>query len=59
MAWFLSYFPYSFMQDKYDTLSLSQKLLASLCSNSAMAYGFQLMLMFEGIGEGNSNYKSF
>ncbi|KAJ8951652.1 hypothetical protein NQ318_012323 [Aromia moschata] len=52
MVWFFSYSPYLFMQQKYDTLSLAAKLLASLGSNSAMAFGFQLMLMYEGTGEG-------
>ncbi|KAK4876911.1 hypothetical protein RN001_009417 [Aquatica leii] len=52
MAWFLSYFPYSFLQDKYDRLTLTEKLSTCLCSNSAMAYGFQLMVMYEGVGEG-------
>lgn len=40
------------VQGKYDTLSLAFKLFLSLFSNTAMAYGFQLMLMFEGTGEG-------
>ncbi|KAF5277495.1 hypothetical protein FQR65_LT03832 [Abscondita terminalis] len=52
MAWFLSYFPYSFLQDKYDRLTLTEKLCTCFCSNSAMAYGFQLMVMYEGVGEG-------
>lgn len=52
LAWFMSYAPYLFMQQSYNTLSLSTKLLASLGSNSAMAFGFQMMLMFEGTAEG-------
>uniref|UniRef100_A0AAR5Q068 ABC transporter domain-containing protein n=1 Tax=Dendroctonus ponderosae TaxID=77166 RepID=A0AAR5Q068_DENPD len=52
LAWFLSYAPYSFMQNNYDTLSLSAKLVASLGSNTAMAFGFQVILMYEGTGEG-------
>ncbi|KAF5273700.1 hypothetical protein FQA39_LY07390 [Lamprigera yunnana] len=52
IAWFLSYFPYSFLQDKYDRLTLTQKMFTCIFSNSAMAYGFQLMVMYEGIGEG-------
>lgn len=50
--WFLSYAPYLFLQDSYDTLSFGTKIFSSLCANTAMAYGFQLMLMFEGTGEG-------
>ncbi|CAG9855955.1 unnamed protein product [Phyllotreta striolata] len=52
MAWFLSYAPYLFMQEIYDTLTLSTKLMASLGSNTAMAFGFQVILMYEGTGEG-------
>ncbi|KAK5642701.1 hypothetical protein RI129_008868 [Pyrocoelia pectoralis] len=52
MAWFLSYFPYSFLQDKYARLTLTEKMFTCLCSNSAMAYGFQLVIMFEGVGDG-------
>lgn len=54
LLWFLSYSPYLFLQNQYDRLSLSTKLIASLGSNTAMGYGFQLMLMFEGTSEGNS-----
>lgn len=56
LAWFLSYTPYLFLQQKYDQLTLFTKLSACLGSNTAMSYGFQLMLMFEGTGEGK-NYK--
>ncbi|KAK4876910.1 hypothetical protein RN001_009416 [Aquatica leii] len=52
IIWFLSYFPYSFMQRNYSSLSLNQKLFASLGVNTAMAFGFQLILMFEGTEEG-------
>ncbi|KAK4876909.1 hypothetical protein RN001_009415 [Aquatica leii] len=52
MVWFLSFFPYSFLQSQYDTLSLFEKLLACLSSTSAMGYGFQIILMYEGIGVG-------
>lgn len=52
LLWFLSYAPYLFLQSQYDQLSLSIKLLVSLGSNTAMAYGFQLFLMFEGTNEG-------
>ncbi|XP_019867946.2 phospholipid-transporting ATPase ABCA3-like [Aethina tumida] len=52
LAWFLSYTPYLFLQQKYDQLTLFTKLSACLGSNTAMSYGFQLMLMFEGTGEG-------
>nr|XP_023023597.1 ATP-binding cassette sub-family A member 3-like [Leptinotarsa decemlineata] len=47
-TWFLSYAPYLFMQNKYDILDLSDKLLACLAHNSAMGFGFQIMIMYEG-----------
>nr|XP_022911287.1 ATP-binding cassette sub-family A member 3-like [Onthophagus taurus]XP_022911294.1 ATP-binding cassette sub-family A member 3-like [Onthophagus taurus] len=52
LAWFLSYCPYLFLQEHYNTLSLSAKLAAMLGANTAMAYGFQLFVMFEGTGDG-------
>ncbi|KAF2898000.1 hypothetical protein ILUMI_08174 [Ignelater luminosus] len=52
MAWFLTHFPYTFLNRNYDGLTLTRKLSASLFSNTAMAYGFQIMLMYEGSEEG-------
>ncbi|KAK5642702.1 hypothetical protein RI129_008869 [Pyrocoelia pectoralis] len=52
ILWFLSYFPYSYLQKNYTMLTLSEKLFASLGVNTAMGFGFQLILMFEGTEEG-------
>ncbi|XP_060519226.1 phospholipid-transporting ATPase ABCA3 isoform X2 [Cylas formicarius] len=52
LAWFITYAPYLFMAQNYDTLSYSSKVIASFASNSAMAFGFQLMIRFEGTGDG-------
>nr|XP_022919055.1 ATP-binding cassette sub-family A member 3-like isoform X1 [Onthophagus taurus] len=52
LVWFLSYCPYLFLAESYNNLSLSLKLLAMLGGNTALAYGFQLFVMFEGTGEG-------
>ncbi|GJQ88074.1 hypothetical protein Trydic_g13087 [Trypoxylus dichotomus] len=52
LIWFLSYAVYMVVQNQYDTLSLAEKILICLASNSAMAYGFQLLLMWEGTGRG-------
>jgi hypothetical protein len=38
------------MSEQYENLTLPAKLSASLLSNSAMAFGFQLFLMYEGTG---------
>ena len=50
--WFLSYTPYFFVQQQYDTLSLGAKLGTSSFFNVAMAYGAQLIGNFEGQGVG-------
>jgi ATP-binding cassette subfamily A (ABC1) protein 3 len=50
VLWFLSYVPFMFMSEQYENLTLLDKLLASLFSNSAMAFGFQLFIMYEGAG---------
>lgn len=52
LLWFFLYVPFSFTQANYMTLSYAHKLMACLSSNTAMAYGFQLILRFEGVGEG-------
>lgn len=40
------------MQQNYDSASLSSKLLGSLGANSALGYGFQVIIMYEGTQEG-------
>lgn len=41
-----------FTNDSYEKLNLVQKILICLGSNSAIAYAFNLIIMFEGSGEG-------
>lgn len=55
LLWFFSYCPFLFLHELYADISLSTKLLASLGSNTAMSYGFRLMLMFEASNEGICN----
>ena len=50
ILWFVSYVPFMFMSEQYENLHLPAKLAASLFSNSAMAFGFQLFIMYEGAG---------
>jgi len=50
VLWFISYVPYLFMSEQYENLTLPAKLSASLFSNTAMAFGFQLFIMYEGAG---------
>lgn len=52
LIWFLSYSVYSFTYSSYAQLGLYQKLLMSLFSNTAMAFGFQLIIRLEGSSEG-------
>lgn len=55
LMWFLSYFPYMLTQNNYDDLDLTTKMLLCLGSNSAVAMGFQTMILFEGMGDGKLN----
>lgn len=54
VVWFLTYVIYAMVQNQYNTTSLAQKMLISLAINSGMAYGFQLILMWEGTGKGKA-----
>jgi hypothetical protein len=51
VLWFFSYVPFMFLSEQYENLLLPSKILACLLSNSAMAFGFQLFLMYEGAGK--------
>ena len=51
ILFFLSYTPYFFLQPRYQQLSMSTKLASCLVSNIAMAYGGQVIGMFEGTGQ--------
>lgn len=39
LVWFLIYSPYTFIQQRYDSISLATKVILSLFSNTAMALG--------------------
>ncbi|XP_037937486.1 ATP-binding cassette sub-family A member 3-like [Teleopsis dalmanni] len=49
---FITYLPFSLLLYSYDDLSLAEKLLWSLLSNSGMGFGFKVILSHEGSGEG-------
>jgi ATP-binding cassette subfamily A (ABC1) protein 3 len=51
VAWFFNYAPYYFLLDSYGFMSFSEKMLSSLASNTAMAYGCQFIIQFEGTGK--------
>ncbi|XP_037937451.1 ATP-binding cassette sub-family A member 3 isoform X2 [Teleopsis dalmanni] len=52
LVWFIAYLPFSFTYNTYQDLSLADKLGWSLVSNTAMAFGFKVILALEGTGEG-------
>jgi ATP-binding cassette subfamily A (ABC1) protein 3 len=52
VIFFLSYFPYTFLQQRYDTLSKSTKVASSLLSNTGLSFGCQIIAMWEGSGSG-------
>ncbi|XP_055389641.1 phospholipid-transporting ATPase ABCA3-like [Condylostylus longicornis] len=52
LLWFIWFLPYQFTDKSYSNMVLSEKLGLSLFSNTAMGYGFKLILKLEGTGEG-------
>ncbi|XP_002135015.3 ATP-binding cassette sub-family A member 3 [Drosophila pseudoobscura] len=53
ILWFLTYIPYSFSFYYYERLNLATKLiLCLLMSNTALGFGFHVIMAWEGRGEG-------
>ncbi|GAB0097260.1 ATP-binding cassette sub-family A member 3 [Sergentomyia squamirostris] len=52
LMWFIFYVPYTFTEQNYDLLTLGQKMLVSIFHNTAMSFGFLLMMKHEGTMEG-------
>ncbi|KAK8753744.1 hypothetical protein OTU49_001413 [Cherax quadricarinatus] len=52
LVWFFTYVPYMFLRPRYATLTLTNKIILCLLSNTAMSLGCQLTSMFEGTGSG-------
>ncbi|XP_052767410.1 phospholipid-transporting ATPase ABCA3-like isoform X2 [Mya arenaria] len=52
ILFFVTYIPYFFIQPRYATFTWGQKIISSLIPNVAMAYGGQIIGMFEGTGVG-------
>lgn len=53
LVWFLVHSPYTFIIQRYDSVSLTMKILVSLLSNTAMGLGFNVMIRYEGTQEGS------
>ncbi|KAK6165163.1 hypothetical protein SNE40_023607 [Patella caerulea] len=52
ILFFISYIPYFFLQSRYEMMSWHEKIAACLDFNTAMAFGAQVIGMFEGTGSG-------
>eukprot|EP00051_Salpingoeca_urceolata_P027249 m.480607 g.480607 ORF g.480607 m.480607 type:complete len:1709 (+) comp21902_c0_seq1:465-5591(+) len=52
LIWFMSYVPYFFIQQSYDTMSLQQKQLGCFISTTCMAMGGNVISIFEASGAG-------
>lgn len=50
--WFISYTPYAIVAQNYDNLDLTTKYAISIFPNSAMSFGFKLMMRQEANGYG-------
>ncbi|XP_055683327.1 phospholipid-transporting ATPase ABCA3 isoform X3 [Lutzomyia longipalpis] len=54
LLFFIFYVPFTFTEQNYDMLSLADKLLVSIFHNTAMSFGFLLIMKHEGAGQGLS-----
>lgn len=52
LAWFMIYAVFTFTYQSYQDMRLYTKLLLCLLSNTGMAFGFQIIIRFEGMNEG-------
>eukprot|EP00054_Salpingoeca_dolichothecata_P030926 m.256674 g.256674 ORF g.256674 m.256674 type:complete len:1715 (+) comp26744_c0_seq8:78-5222(+) len=52
IIWFLSYVPYFFIAQNYQTMSFSQKQVSCLLSTTGMALGANLIAFYEARGDG-------
>ncbi|KAJ8301076.1 hypothetical protein KUTeg_020063 [Tegillarca granosa] len=49
---FFTYFPYFFVEDKYSSLGVEEKIGISLLHNMCMAFGMKTLVTYEATGEG-------
>lgn len=61
MIHFLTYFPYFFLGDdnRYASMTLTQKILACVFSNNAMAFGVKTIASYEGTGMNQTYFLMF
>lgn len=54
LGWFVVYFPYDFTLNNFFGLPLSTKLGLSIFLNTALAFGFRIMLKWESVNAGSN-----
>ncbi|XP_076468682.1 phospholipid-transporting ATPase ABCA3-like [Babylonia areolata] len=52
ILFFMVFFPYFFLEQNYETLTLLEKLGACVLFNMAMSYGIKTIGLYEGTGKG-------
>ncbi|KAK3101854.1 hypothetical protein FSP39_006814 [Pinctada imbricata] len=52
ILFYLTYTPYYFLQQRYETMTRLQKMLACILNNMGMAFGVNTIGLYEGAGEG-------
>ena len=50
ILFFAVFFPYYFLEQRYENLSLGEKLGACILFNMAMSYGMKTIGLYEGSG---------
>lgn len=58
VVWFATYFPYAFLQSRYDTLTRGSKLGVCFLLNSAMSLGAYVIGVYEGEDGAELNWKN-
>ena len=51
ILFFAVFFPYYFLEQRYETLSLREKLGTCVLFNMAMSYGMKTIGLYEGTGK--------
>ncbi|XP_064556074.1 phospholipid-transporting ATPase ABCA3 isoform X2 [Drosophila montana] len=52
LIWFITFVPFMFTSETYDSLTFSEKMGLCTILNTAMAYGITIIMRFEGTEEG-------
>ncbi|KAK3103434.1 hypothetical protein FSP39_019190 [Pinctada imbricata] len=52
MLFYLNYLPYDFLQQRYEIMTRSQKMIICILNNMGMAFGVNTIALYERTGEG-------